>query len=64
MPEAIERKHRFATVQEVADYIRLSRPTIYRLLREGKIPSRLVGGSRRIDWADVDRYLDECAAGL
>ncbi len=49
---------RFATVNEVAQLIRVSRMTVYRLIRQGDIPAIRVGARYRVREDDVHRYLD------
>jgi excisionase family DNA binding protein len=41
------------TVQEVASYLRVSRQTVYTLIREGKIPHFKIGNKVRIKRADL-----------
>ena len=48
---------RFLTVREVADVIRVSRMTVYRLIRKGDLPAVQVGRTYRVREADVDAYL-------
>jgi excisionase family DNA binding protein len=50
---------RFATVPEVAALLRVSRMTVYRLIRQGDLPAVRVGRGYRIREEDVDRYLQE-----
>ena len=50
---------RFATVEEVADLIRVSRTTVYRLIREGALPAIRVGRGYRVREESVRRYLDD-----
>lgn len=45
------------TVKELCDYLRLTKKTILKLLNEGQIPARKVGGSWRILKGEVDKYL-------
>jgi excisionase family DNA binding protein len=42
------------TVQEVASYLRVSRQTVYTLIREGKIPHFKIGNKVRIKRTDLD----------
>ena len=42
------------TVQEVASYLRVSRQTVYTMIREGKIPHFKVGNKVRIKRADLE----------
>ncbi|HEX4776834.1 MAG TPA: helix-turn-helix domain-containing protein [Acidimicrobiia bacterium] len=50
-------KARFLTVQEVADLMRVSSMTVYRLIKAGDLPAVRVGRSFRVREEDVDRYL-------
>lgn len=47
------------TIDEVADYLRVSRTTVYTLVREGKLPASKVGREWRVKTEDVDKYLQE-----
>lgn len=49
------------TVQEVADELRVSDMTVYRIIKRGELTAVRVGNSYRIRRADLDEYLD---AGL
>jgi excisionase family DNA binding protein len=46
------------TVDQVAAYLQLNRLTVYRYVREGKIPAAKLGKVYRILKADVDRFLE------
>ncbi|MBW3536330.1 MAG: helix-turn-helix domain-containing protein [Actinobacteria bacterium] len=48
---------RFLTVAEVADLVRVSNMTVYRLIQQGELPAIRVGRSYRIKSEDVDRLL-------
>jgi excisionase family DNA binding protein len=48
---------RFMTVAEVAQLMRVSTMTVYRLIKSGELASTRVGKSYRITPAEVDRYL-------
>lgn len=58
MPEG---KARFLTPAEVADMLRVSTMTVYRLIKAGDIPALKVGKSYRLREDDVDRWI---AAGF
>ncbi len=47
----------FLTVAEVADHMRVSTMTIYRLIKAGELSSVRVGKSYRIRESDLDDYL-------
>jgi excisionase family DNA binding protein len=42
------RSSEFLTIQEVARYLNVNRFTVYRLIRQKKIPALKVGGQRRL----------------
>jgi excisionase family DNA binding protein len=44
-------------VAEVAEELRVSNMTVYRLVQSGQLPAIRVGRSYRIREEDVDRYL-------
>ena len=48
---------RFVTVAEVANQLRVSNMTVYRLIQAGSLPAVRVGRSYRLREDDVDRYL-------
>lgn len=45
------------TVEEVADYLRVTKTTVYRLLRRGGIPATKVGNQWRFDSSAIDKWL-------
>lgn len=47
----------YLTVAEVADMLRVSNMTVYRLINSGGLPAVRVGKSYRLTEADVDKYL-------
>jgi len=50
---------RLKTVNEVADLLRVSRMTVYRMIKTGEMPAVRVGRSYRLRSEDVDTYLTE-----
>jgi excisionase family DNA binding protein len=52
-----ESRGRFVTVGEVANLLRVSNMTVYRLVQAGQLPAIRVGRSYRIREDDVDKYL-------
>ncbi len=50
---------RLLTVNEVADLLRVSRMTVYRLIKEGDMSAFRVGRSYRLREEDVHSYLNE-----
>ena len=47
------------TVSEVADLLRVSRMTVYRLIKTGELPSLRVGKSYRLREPDIQTYLND-----
>ena len=47
------------TIREVAEYLRLTEKTAYRLASESKIPGFKVGGSWRFRKGEVDEWIEE-----
>lgn len=45
------------TADEVADMLRVSTMTVYRLIRRGELPAVRVGRSYRVRQPDLDAYL-------
>ncbi len=45
------------TIPELATYLRIAPSTVYRLLSEGKIPARKVGGSWRFSRNAIEDWL-------
>ncbi len=52
------------TVQEVADYLRVTKKTIYRLLERGGIPATKVGQQWRFDKTSIDGWLQRSSVGV
>jgi len=49
--------HRLLTVAEVAEMMRVSNMTVYRLIKSGQLAAVRVGKNYRIRESDVDAYL-------
>lgn len=45
------------TVRQVADYLKVTERTLYRLAQEGKIPAFKVGGTWRFRRGDLDQWI-------
>ncbi len=48
------------TVNELCESLRISRSTVYRLLRNGDLPAVRVSGCIRFRREDVDRFIESC----
>ena len=49
---------RLLTPNEVAEQLRVSTMTVYRLIKSGELPAARISKSFRIREADVDAYLE------
>jgi excisionase family DNA binding protein len=49
---------RLWTVAEVADHMRVSNMTVYRLIKAGELPAIRVGKNYRVRGSDLAAYLD------
>ncbi|MDZ7860611.1 MAG: helix-turn-helix domain-containing protein [Candidatus Krumholzibacteriota bacterium] len=47
------------TIEELSAYLKISKSTLYKLVREDKIPSHKVGRHWRFRKETIDRWLDE-----
>jgi putative molybdopterin biosynthesis protein len=45
------------TVTEIADYLKISRSMIYRLLKRGEIPGFKIGSDCRFNLDEIDQWL-------
>ncbi len=52
------------TVGEVADYLRVTKKTIYRLLEQGTIPATKVGHQWRFERSSIDDWLQRNSVGV
>lgn len=47
------------TIEELAAYLKIPKSTLYKVVREGKIPSQKVGRHWRFRKEAIDRWLEE-----
>lgn len=47
------------TIEDLAQYLKLSKSTLYKLCQEGKVPGQKVGRHWRFHKAVIDRWLGE-----
>lgn len=57
-PDRSFREAQFVTVQEVAQLMRVSKMTVYRLIKQGDLPAVRIGRGYRLREEDVHSYLD------
>jgi excisionase family DNA binding protein len=54
-----ERPSDVLTIEELSVYLKISKSTLYKLVREGRVPSQKVGRHWRFRKVAIDRWLDE-----
>ncbi|MBI4764646.1 MAG: helix-turn-helix domain-containing protein [Deltaproteobacteria bacterium] len=47
------------TIEELSTYLKIPKSTLYKLVREGRIPSQKVGRHWRFRKMAIDRWLEE-----
>lgn len=47
------------TIEELAAYLKIPKSTLYKLVREGKVPSQKIGRHWRFRKGAIDHWLDE-----
>jgi excisionase family DNA binding protein len=47
------------TIEELSSYLKIPKSTLYKLVREGKIPSQKVGRHWRFRKIAIDRWLEK-----
>ena len=47
------------TIKELSAYLKIPKSTLYKLVREGKIPSQKIGRHWRFRKRAIDRWLEE-----
>jgi excisionase family DNA binding protein len=52
-----ERIDKVLTIEELSDYIKISKSTLYKLVREGKVPSQKIGRHWRFHKDAIDSWL-------
>jgi len=58
-PQRDDSRAQFLTVAEVAETLRLSRMTVYRLVHSGELPAMRVGRSFRVPQSAVDQLVQQ-----
>jgi excisionase family DNA binding protein len=55
--------HEILTLKEVCQMLKVHKSTLYRLLREGNIPSFRIGGTWRFRRDDLERWVTNQTVG-
>ena len=51
------------TIREVADYLKVTERTLYRLVQDGEVPGFKVGGSWRFRRDDLEQWITQRSRG-
>ena len=51
------------TIDELADYLKIAKSSLYKLAQEGKVPGQKVGKHWRFSKDAIDRWLEHRSAG-
>jgi len=48
---------RYFSISEASEYLTITRVTLYRLVKQGEIPSYKIGGRRIFDKIELDKWV-------
>jgi excisionase family DNA binding protein len=48
---------RYFSISETSEYLTITRVTLYRLVKQGEIPSYKIGGRRIFDKIELDKWV-------
>ena len=54
---------KWLTLDELAEYLKLSRTKLYRMAQKGEIPASKVGSQWRFDWEEIDAWMQKQRRG-
>lgn len=63
MKEEDQKNDEIMTVNEVAEYLKISEVTTYKLVQEGKIPAFKIGRHWRVEKRDLSEFIDKLKRG-
>ena len=52
------------TIEELSVYLRIPKSTLYKLVREGKVPCQKIGKHWRFRRETIERWLDAMKSGI
>ena len=55
----MKRKFDLLTIQEASQYLKISKSNLYRICKQGIIPSMKIGGCLRIDREDLNQFISD-----
>jgi excisionase family DNA binding protein len=50
---------RVLTIEELSDYLHISKSTLYKLVKEGKVPGQKIGRHWRFSKEALDKWLEQ-----
>ena len=54
-----EKRDKVLTIEELSSYLKIPKSTLYKLVREGKVPSQKIGRHWRFHRDTIDKWLSE-----
>jgi excisionase family DNA binding protein len=63
MAENNHKEDEIMTVTEVAEYLKISEVTTYKLVQEGKLPAFKIGRHWRLKKSDLTEYIEKLKRG-
>ncbi len=57
--EKMSKKQEILTIEELSEYLKIPRSTLYKLCQEGRIPSQKVGRHWRFRRETINQWLDK-----
>ena len=58
-----EQQNPVLTIDDLSEYLKISKSTLYKLVQEGKIPGQKIGRHWRFHRETIERWLSENASG-
>ncbi len=55
----IQEQEKLITIKDVMELLSISRPTVYRLMDKGDIPSYKIGNQLRFKQSEIEAYIEE-----
>lgn len=61
--EVMDKIDKWLTIDELADYIKMSRTKLYGMAKRGEVPASKIGNQWRFDREEIDQWMKTHATG-
>jgi PTS system nitrogen regulatory IIA component len=61
--EVMDKIDKWLTIDELADYIKMSRTKLYGMAKRGEVPASKIGNQWRFDREEIDQWMKAHATG-